>query len=173
MELGAPGYRSGKGRLINRGANRAVTMDSRILNLGSARTKNGEGHITHLCDAAYSEMLDISALADEDATFVFTTTGYSPVSGFGKTKKKLDEVLKGSIKDWRFHDFRTAFATTMCDLGEDEAVVDRVLNHKASGSAPSAVARIYNRARKLSQRQSILDRWGQLVTDSQTDGEND
>ncbi|WP_407491887.1 tyrosine-type recombinase/integrase [Pseudooceanicola sp. MF1-13] len=141
-----------------------VNFEGRYLNLGAARTKNGEGHITHLCDASMAEIADMRALADEDAQYVFTTTGYSPISGFTKTKNKLNEVLENSIKDWRFHDFRTAFATTMCDLGEDEAVVDRVLNHKASGSAPSPVARIYNRAKKLKERRMLLDRWGLLVS---------
>lgn len=141
-----------------------VNTIERVLNLGAERTKNSEGHITHLNEGALVEMAQLAATADEEVEFVFTTTGYSPVSGFTKIKNKLNEIMNNSVDDWRFHDFRTAFATTMCELGEDEAIVDRVLNHKASGSAPSAVARVYNRARRLNERRTVLDRWGALVT---------
>ena len=53
---------------------------------------------------------------------------------------------------WRFHDIRTGFATALAEAGEPETIVDRILNHVASGSAPSAVARVYNQAEQLPQR---------------------
>jgi integrase len=81
--------------------------------------------------------------------FVFTTTGTSPVSGLSKLKTRLDNQPGPEFEHWRFHDLRSAFATAMAEAGEPETIVDRVLNHAASGSAPSAVARVYNQSAQL------------------------
>ena len=54
-------------------------------------------------------------------------------------------------------------ASALCDAGEPEGVVDRCLNHAATGSAPSAVARVYNRSEMLPQRARVLDRWAAMV----------
>ena len=76
-------------------------------------------------------------------------------------RDRLHELVK--IEDWRLHDLRTAFASALCDAGEPEGVVDRCLNHAATGSAPSAVARVYNRSEMLPQRARVLDRWAAMV----------
>tara|TARA_R110002094_G_scaffold221513_1_gene196659 strand:- start:5884 stop:6255 length:372 start_codon:yes stop_codon:yes gene_type:complete len=99
---------------------------------------------------------------------LFTTTGKTPASGFSKVKTQLDRMLP-DLEPWRFHDFRTSFATAMADAGESESVVDRVLNHAASGSAASAVARVYNHSKQLPQRAAVLDHWGALVTQHSAD----
>ena len=97
-----------------------------------------------------------------NAPFVFTTTGKAPVSGFGKVNQRLYGLA--GVEDWRPHDFRTAFASALCEAGESEVIVDRILNHAASASAASAVARVYNRAANLPQRAAALDRWAKMVT---------
>lgn len=51
----------------------------------------------------------------------------------------------------------------MANAGEDEGVVDRVLNHVAKGSAKSAVSRVYNQAQYLPERARALDRWAVMV----------
>ena len=141
-----------------------VDFSSARLTIRGARTKNSSAHITHLSQPAICELEWLHAWADEDADFVFTTTGTTPVSGFSKMKKRLDKQLGGNVAPWRFHDLRTAFATAMSDAGHPEGVVDRVLNHVATSSAPSAVARVYNRAKLLDQRKVVLDEWARLVT---------
>ena len=65
---------------------------------------------------------------------------------------------------WRLHDIRTAFASALAEAGEAETIVDRILNHSASGSAPSTVARVYNQANQLPQRARVLDKWADIVT---------
>lgn len=144
-----------------------VNFEGRYLNVGAERTKNGQGHITHLNDPALEELKWLYAWRDEDQDLVFTTTGVTPVSGFGKMRAELGSLVQGDLEPWTIHDFRTGFATIMCEAGEDEGVVDRILNHVASSSAPSAVARIYNRAKKLPQRRQVLDRWGRMLTSAE------
>lgn len=139
-----------------------VHFDASCLILEGKRTKNGNGHITHLAPAALEEL----RLRRELSTckFVFSSTGRTPVSGFVSIKRALDRLLPEDFAPWTFHDFRTAFATEMAERGAPESIVDRILNHAAVGSAPSAVARVYNRAQFLMERKQILRRWAQVVT---------
>ena len=139
---------------------------ARIVKPGSV-TKNGKAHTTHLSAAALSEIRALCERAGSDiaaSELLFTTTGKTPVSGVSKAKARLDTLLGEDFEPWRIHDIRTAFATAMADAGISEAVADRVLNHSASGSAPSAVARVYNQSELLPQRAMALDRWATLLT---------
>lgn len=151
-----------------------IDLDARRISLAGSRTKNGKPHITHLTDAAIAEIEAARRYQESkgiESGFVFTTTGRTAISGISKVKTKLDQLINDArteagvapIEPWRFHDLRTAFATAMAEAGEPETVVDRILNHVASGSAPSAVARVYNRAEQLPQRAGVLDRWGDMV----------
>ena len=124
-------------------------------------TKNGKPHITHLSEPALKEL---NALVQADSPLVFTTTGTTSISGISRMKKRLDVHLGSSVEAWRLHDIRTALATALAESGEPENVVDRILNHSASGSAPSAVARVYNQAEQLPQRAKALDKWAEIVT---------
>lgn len=141
-----------------------VNFRAELLFLKGSRTKNSNAHLTHLSAPALEELVWLKAWADEDADLVFTTTGKTPPSGFGKMKKRLDEFLGDKVEPYTLHDLRTAFATIMCSEGATESVVDRVLNHSAVASAPSPVARVYNRAVLIPQRRVVLDWWGELVT---------
>jgi len=140
-----------------------VDLDNRRITKPGSRTKNGKPHVTHLSDPALSELRDLYENRKESG-LVFTTTGSTPVSGIGKAKSRLDGFLGEGFEPWRLHDIRTAFATAMADAGVPETVADRVLNHSASGSAPSAVARVYNQAELLPQRADALNRWAEMVT---------
>lgn len=141
--------------------------DARMTKPGS-QTKNKKPHITHLSGPALKEL---RALHSKDANtgFVFTTTGDTPVSGIGKAKARLDKLLPDDFEHWRIHDIRTGFATKMADAGENEAVVDRILNHSATASAPTLVGRVYNQAQLLDQRAVALDKWAELVTQESAD----
>ncbi|MEM7058796.1 MAG: tyrosine-type recombinase/integrase [Pseudomonadota bacterium] len=131
------------------------------IELAGARTKNGKSHVTHLAAPALAEL---SAMHNGQRTgLVFSTTGTTAVSGVSKAKRRLDASLSSGFEAWTLHDLRTAFATAMAEAGEPEPVVDRILNHLASGSAPSAVARVYNRAEQLPQRATVLERWAEMV----------
>jgi integrase len=137
-----------------------IDLDARRWTLPGERTKNGRTHVVHLSDPVLLELTELQREATSDRVFS-TTGGRTPVSGFSKLKLRLD-ALSG-VRNWRLHDLRTAFASALCEAGESESVVDRVLNHAAVGSAPSAVARVYNRAENLPQRAAALDRWASIV----------
>ena len=136
-----------------------IDLDARTITKAGAQTKNGKPHITHLSDAA------IAALPKRGKSdLVFTTNGKTPISGRSQAKARLDELLPTGFKPWTFHDLRTAMATALAGAGHAEGVVDRLLNHAASGSAPSQVARVYNQATFLPERARALDSWAAMVT---------
>ena len=142
-----------------------IDLDKRRIVKPGSKTKNGRPHITHLSAPAIADLRAMHERAVGDDGLLFTTTGYSPISGVSKFKKRLDAMLGNDVEPWRFHDLRTAFSTTMAESGVPESVADRILNHSASGSAPSAVARVYNKAEMLPQRAAALDRWAEIITD--------
>jgi integrase len=127
------------------------------------QTKNGKPHTTHLAAPALRELQELSQ-SKNDNKWVFSTTGKTPVSGLSKVKSRLDKILGDDFEPWRIHDIRTGLASALAETGEPENVVDRILNHSASGSAPSAVARVYNQADMLPQRARALDKWADIVT---------
>ena len=147
-----------------------IDMEKKRFDLPAARTKSGRAHIVHLPDPALELVATLKSKEESKPScdLLFSTTGKTPVSGFSKVKQQLDELLP-DLEPWRFHDFRTAFATTMAETGASEGVVDRVLNHSASASAASAVARVYNHSKQLKQRAAVLDHWAALVTQDSAD----
>ena len=145
-----------------------VDLDAETITKPGARTKNGQEHVTHLSEPALIELRALKKRAtskkNKIKSLIFTTTGTTPVSGISKVKVRLDRLLGSEFEPWRLHDLRTAFATAMVENGVPENVADRVLNHSAVGSAPSAVARVYNKAGMLGHRARALDHWADIVT---------
>jgi integrase len=139
--------------------------------------KNGQPHIVHLGPDAMAELQalrptpDASGKPDYLRGPVFTTTGITPSSGFAKAKRHLDKAIdtarslagRPPMPHWRTHDLRRAQATALAEAGFDEGVVDRIQNHVAGGSRPSAVSHVYNRAQKLNERAKALNAWSDMV----------
>lgn len=138
-----------------------VELASRRWLIPGTKTKNGRPHIVPLSTRAVGVLEQLKVAKTKDEALVFSTTGSTPVSGFSRMKARLDAVV--GFADWRLHDIRTAFATHLADRGFDEGVIDRVLNHVASASSASTVARVYNRAERLADRARALDQWAELI----------
>lgn len=138
-----------------------VNLPKARIEKDGVQTKNGKPHTTHLSAQALEELKDLEPLPDG---YLFTTTGNTPVSGFSKAKKRLDKLLGDGFEHWTVHDLRTAMATALAESGVPETIVDRIQNHQATGSAPSAVSRVYNQAQQLPQRAKALDKWAEMVT---------
>lgn len=141
----------------------------------AARAKNGLVHLVPLSDAVLAEL---DALAGGKAWpkggFVLTSTGATPISGFSKAKKALDEKAQEQRKQglaegmelaelpaWRLHDLRRTVATGLQRLGIRFEVTEAVLNH-VSG-AKGGVAGIYQRYDWKSEKRAALDAWANHV----------
>jgi integrase len=64
--------------------------------------KNGRAHEVPLPSLALEILSSLPRFVGSD--LVFTTTGTTPISGFGRVKERLDELV--GVSDWRFHDLR-------------------------------------------------------------------
>jgi integrase len=131
------------------------------------RTKNKQSHLIPLSPVVRYLILTLPRVGD----LVFTTTGKTPVSGFGKVKARIDSRVNDlrrrdglePISPWTFHDLRRTMVTTMNEkLGIAPHVVEAVVNHM-SGLAKAGVAGVYNRALYLRERTTALQSWAEYV----------
>lgn len=136
--------------------------------LPSSRAKNKKPHLVPLSPAAV-EVLDELAGTTEwpRSGLVFSTTGKSPVSGFSKAKRRLDEYMRCSARDgrtidpWRIHDLRRTVATGLQRLGVRFEVTEAVLNH-VSGSR-GGIAGVYQRHDWRVEKAEALNAWARHV----------
>jgi integrase len=135
--------------------------------LPSHRAKNKKPHLVPLSDLAI-EILDEVAgdPAWPQRGLIFSTNGRTPVSGFSKAKRKLDEymslaVAHDELKAWRIHDLRRTVATGLQRLGVRFEVTEAVLNHLSGSRA--GVAGVYQRHDWASEKREALDVWASYV----------
>ncbi len=147
-----------------------VDLAGRLWTLPAERAKNGVAHEIPLSDSAL-KILESLPRIGEKPTFVFTTTGMTPVSGWSRAKTSLDAaILKAMRKDdpearplpdWRVHDLRRTVATDMAGLGVALPVVEKILNH-TSGSF-GGVAGVYQRFAFSNEKRAALDAWARRL----------
>lgn len=134
-----------------------IDLDAKLWNLPSSRAKNGRAHTIPLSSAAIEILRSMPRFLRSD--FVFTTTGESGVSGFGKLKCRLDAAT--GVTDWRLHDLRRTAATGMAEMGIEPHVVEKILNH--SSGKISGVAAVYNRFDYRDEMREALEQWASEV----------
>jgi integrase len=130
------------------------------------RTKNGKPQFVPLSDQAIVSLDTFAGSSKwKRRGLVFTTTGLTPVSGFSKAKRRLDELMQEELDDhfvdWRAHDIRRTVATGLQRLGTRFEVTEAVLNH-VSGSK-SGVAGVYQRYDWAAEKRAALDAWSDHV----------
>lgn len=131
------------------------------------RTKNSRPHLVPLAPMAV-EIIDARPLLG-DHRMLFTTTGKTPVSGYGRAKQRIDAWIASQRKkagadpmpDWTLHDLRRTMVTMMNEhLGIPPHVVEACVNH-VSGLAKAGVAGVYNKALYLKERREALTAWAE------------
>jgi integrase len=132
-----------------------IDSDRRIWTIPTDRSKNGQAHEVPLSEPALAVIRSVPRFVDSD--YVFTTTGLTPISGFGRVKDRLDDGI--GVTDWRTHDLRRTAASGMARLGIPPHVVEKVLNHKSG--IISGVAAVYNRYAYEKEKRDALERWAQ------------
>lgn len=115
--------------------------------------KNGRPHEVPLSTHALDILNHIPKFTNSD--FVFTTTGTTPISGFGRVKTRLDIAMRTC--DWRIHDLRRTAASGMARIGIAPHVIEKILNH-VSGQI-SGVAAVYNRHGYQNEKRQALEDW--------------
>lgn len=149
-----------------------LDRSSAIWTIPAERAKNKNSHLVPLSEAVTAE-LDVLADGQQWPTtgYVLTTTGRTPISGFSKAKRMLDQKITdidegGALPPWRVHDLRRTAATGLQRLGVRFEVTEAVLNH-VSG-AKGGIAGVYQRHDWAAEKRAALDAWAghvrQLIT---------
>jgi len=123
------------------------------------RAKNANAHIVPLAPLALDILKSVPRFLGSD--LVFTTTGKTAVSGFGRLKRRLEDAVGLDAEDWRLHDVRRTVATNMAMMGIQPHIIEAVLNHKTG--IVSGVAAVYNRHAYLDEKREALERWADHV----------
>jgi integrase len=141
-----------------------LDLEQSMWSIPGSRMKNGRLHQLHLSVAAIDVIAAIPRMAGND--FVFTTTGRSHVSGYGKAKRHLDTAIAsvtGSVPEsWRLHDLRRTGVAHLAAMGFDSIVVDKLLAHQPGKLR--GIAGIYQRYDFAKERAAALDAWAAHVT---------
>jgi integrase len=139
-----------------------IDLERRVWSLPREKAKNDQGHDVHLSQQAVDLLL---ALPRIEGGLVFSTNSRTAVSGFSRSKGRLDGLMAKSlgheVDPWILHDLRRTAATGMAGLRVLPHVVDRILNH-TSGTI-RGVARVYNRFDYLEERKAAIEAWGRKV----------
>ena len=142
-------------------------LERRTWLLPAARSKNSSDHVTHLSEPALRLLEALPRFRPDDPSeFLFSTTGTTPVSNFNAAIKRVRAEMAARaghpIPHFTLHDLRRTMASHLAELGIDEGLVDRLLNHTSRGRL-GAVAAIYNRSDRLPARADALNRWAEHV----------
>jgi integrase len=144
-----------------------------------SRTKNGETQLVPLGADDVAALDVLAGCADEPEKerrwprkgYVLTTNGKTPISGFSKTKTRLDAAMlalarkddpEATIEPWRFHDLRRTLATGMQRLGVRFEVTEALLNHVSGSKA--GVAGVYQRHNWAEEKRTALAAWARHLT---------
>lgn len=136
-----------------------LDLEKRLWTLPSQRAKNGRQHTVPLTDAMLDVLRKVPRFLNSD--FVFTTKGTTPISGFGRLKKRLDKSLHEDAEPWTPHDLRRTMSTNMAQLGVPQPVTEALLNHKTG--VVSGVAAIYNVYSYADEKREALEQWNTHV----------
>lgn len=143
----------------------------RVWIIPAARSKNGEPHEVALSDPVAAILKSLPHIGGDG--YLFTSTGLTPISGFSRSKRRLDDLMlaaakegsahpsKVRIAEWTRHDLRRTVASGMAALGVAPHIVEAVLNHK-SGTI-KGVAAVYNLHRYEAEKREALEAWGRHV----------
>jgi integrase len=132
---------------------RRSELSDDVLTIPAERSKNHRPHAIFLSPLAREQLRGL------ETDLLFTTNGRTPVSGWSKLKKRLDNET--DIPPWRLHDIRRTVASGLAGIGIQLPVIERVLNH-VSGSFGGIVG-VYQRHEFKEEQKAALDRWANHI----------
>jgi integrase len=128
-----------------------VDLNTKLITLLAARTKNGVEHVLPLSDTAMEVLQAIPYQRD-----VIFGHGRNGFSGFAKAKRALDKA--SGVANWTVHDIRRTVRTGLGKLGVAPHVAEAVLNH-----LPAKLIRTYDRNTYEPEKRAALDNWANHI----------
>jgi integrase len=134
-----------------------LDLEARTWFLDGVRTKNGVEHLLWLPDLALEVITRRRAAVPESAKYVFPAIADERQP---KVQREISTAIAALFPNFTWKDLRRTMSTTLGDLGIDEGVIDRLLNHKAA----TVGRRHYNHAKYLPEKQVALAAWDRELT---------
>jgi integrase len=149
---------------IARLENRELENNQGLIRLPGSRTKNHLPHDVPLSPLALVTLAGVRRVPN--CKYVFSTTGKTPVSGFSKTKARLDKLMDidglPPISPWTFHDLRRTASTGMSGMCSVlPHIVEACLNHISGARA--SVAGVYNQEAYADEKRIAFEKWSDYV----------
>lgn len=136
-----------------------IDFERAIWTVPAAVAKNGVTNEVPLSPLAIGILRSAQTIGGGGYVFPALNGSGNPVSGFSKSKERLDRAM--AIPHWRLHDLRRTAASGMAELAIPPHVIERVLNH-VSGTL-SGVHGVYNRFGYLPEKRHALELWAQRI----------
>ena len=120
----------------------------------SARTKNKKEHTVPLSTLA-QELLESVAMFSSDGGWIFPSDRSSSghIERMQKSNVRLHKILGFHFTP---HDLRRTVSTQMSEMGIDDVIIAKILNHTW---ADREVTSVYNRNKRLPEVRKALERW--------------
>lgn len=160
------------------GAMTEAELDSneRKWTIPAERAKNEKPIEIRLARPSLAILKSMPRVANNE-DYVFCTNGKTPVSGFSRTKRRIDRQMlvyareeaskagldpsKVTIPDWTIHDLRRTAASNMARLGISLPVVERCLNH--IGDSGRGIKKVYQRYDFQPEMDAAFERWAEAL----------
>ena len=131
-----------------------INLAAGTLEIAPARAKSRRAHVVPLAPLAVETLVACPRFGGD---FVLTTTvGRRPISGFSKTKARLDALA--GVTEWCWHDLRRTCRTGLSKLSVDPDTAARVLGHALLGLRGT-----YDKFDYLAPKRDALERWADHV----------
>ncbi|MES0051312.1 MULTISPECIES: integrase arm-type DNA-binding domain-containing protein [unclassified Mesorhizobium] len=147
-----------------------------VWTLPGARVKNGIEHIVPLSTMATEIIEGLPKIGKKG--FVFTTTGDTHVTGYSRSKDRLDakmlEIMRSdaqergedqeavkAIPHWTLHDLRRTVASRLAGLNINLPVIEKLLNH-VSGTFAGIVG-VYQRHEFKDEKRRAMNAWADYL----------
>ena len=134
-----------------------IDLEQKRITIPGKRMKGDRAHEIPLAPMALG-LLEALPRWAEGRGFVFSTTGgIRPIAGFGRTKRRLDEISK--VENWVLHDLRRTMRTRLSALPIEDRVREAMIAHAAPG-----LHQVYDQHRYFDEKRRGFELWeGKLL----------
>ena len=155
----------------------ALDGEEPLWTLPGSRTKNGRLHLVPLAPVTAEIIRGLPVIGKKG--FVFTTTGETSVSGFSRSKGRLDAAMLEAarkeaeeagkdpatvtLEPFTLHDLRRTMVSGMARLRINLPVIEKAVNH-TSGTFDGIVA-VYQHHDFLDERRAAFEAWANFIAD--------
>jgi integrase len=142
------GCRRGDAQLAHR---REFNLARKTWTIPAERFKSKRAHVLPLTD----DMLALLNSVSTQNGWVFTHDGEKPMNGFGKSKRRLDDLIGDAITEpWQNHDLRRVVRSHMAALKVPDNIAEMV-----AGRGRKGIQRVYDRYGYLAEMRDALTKW--------------